>query len=248
MNDTYAAPMKTIDPMEPKDPAPSSVPRMNLYIGQGGRGSYGGRVRRRGLLPAVGHYVRENLLSCLLAALYLLGLLAGALLVSRSDPQTKELLDVVLGGYMEKRGAQSFAALAISSFGSMALLIVVLFFCGFCTISQPIIFLIPVFKGLGYGFTIGALYAEHGLAAVRYVSVLVFPVLFLGALLLICASRTAFLLSVRLLRTTLAPSDSDSRARMRRYLVKYFTYCICCLLIALLDAAIVFRFGGLFPL
>lgn len=204
-------------------------------------------IQVRGLPRRAIAYVRDNPLLCVFGALFLGGMLAGVPLLQGADGQLREVLRTLLGGYVEKRRVQPFAAIAASSFGAMALLLLILFFCGFCTISQPVTILLLVFRGLGYGFSIGGLYAEKGLAAAQYVFLLLYVPLVFNALLLICAARTSFLLSVRLLRSTMAPSDRDERYRMQRYCIKYFLYLVLCILAALLDAALTSRFGPLIP-
>lgn len=203
-------------------------------------------VKVRSLTGRICIYIRDNPLFCVFGALFLIGMLAGVLLLRNADGQMREVLRMLLGGYIEKRSVQPFTAVAAASFGTIALLLLILFFCGFCTISQPVIVMLILFRGMGYGFSIGGLYAEKGVPAVEYVFLLLFVPLVLGALLLICAARTSFLLSVRLFRKAIAPSDRDERYRMQRYCVKYFLYVVLGILIALLDAALTSRFGPIF--
>ena len=106
----------------------------------------------------------------------------------------------------------------------------------------------PLFKGLGYGFSIGMLYAQYGASAIRYVAFLLLPTMFLSTLLLILASRTSLRLSVSLLRSALVAPDENGSRRIKRYCIKYLIFTGICLLIALFDALIVTRFGGLFVL
>lgn len=178
---------------------------------------------------------------------FLVGMLIGTLLVSRSGPDTLAALKVILGGYVERRQTLAFASIAASTFCSTFAALVVLFFCGFCTIAQLIIFAVPLFKGLGYGFSVGMLYAQYGTSAIQYV-VFLLPTMFLSTLLLIMASRSSLRLSVTLLRSALVASNENGSRRIKRYCVKYLIFTGICLLIALFDAFIVTRFGGLIVL
>ncbi|MCI9364810.1 hypothetical protein D7Y09_01990 [bacterium 1XD42-1] len=192
-------------------------------------------------------YFKDNPLLCIFAGLFLIGMLAGIVLLYHADGQLREWLHILLGGYLEKRYEQSFSQIAALSFGSSVFLLLILFFCGFCTISQPIILLLVLFRGLGYGFSMGGLYAEKGTLAAPFVfSTLFLPMLF-GSILLICAAKTSFLLSLRLLRKAITPSEHDERVRMRRYCIRYFLYLIICILIALLDAVLSIQFAAFFP-
>ena len=191
-------------------------------------------------------YAREHLLTFLLGALFLLGILAGTLLVHQASERTLELLKTILGGYVENRALQPFTSIVTSTFFSNVILLLILFFCGFCTIAQLIIFLVPVFKGLGYGFSLGMLYLQYGTQAVPYVALLQLPTMFLSALLLIIACRSSLMLSVRFFKSTMVSPEEADRFRAKRYCVKYLACLLICLLIALLDAALCYKFGGLF--
>ena len=198
-----------------------------------------------GRRPARALSGRRRLLTDLLGGLFLAGVLAGALLCGRCSPETMGVLRAVLGGFAQTRQVQSFAGIAASTFGSLFLLLAVLFFCGFCSIAQPIILLVPLFKGLGYGFSAGVLYMEYGLDAMRYVALLLFPAVALGAALLVAASRSSFLFSVRLFHASLSNSGLSDLQRIKRYCVKFLIFTVFCLLISLLNAAIYLKFGGL---
>ena len=202
-----------------------------------------GRVSMRSSL-----FSSRSLSTWALGLCFLAGLLIGTLLVSRSGPDTRAALQVILGGYVERRQTLAFASIAASTFCSTFAALAVLFFCGFCTIAQIIIFAVPLFKGLGYGFSIGMLYAQYGTSAVRYVAFLLLPTMFLSTLLLILASRSSLRLSVTLLRSALVAPDENGSRRIKRYCVKYMIFIGICLLIALFDALLVTRFGGLFVL
>ena len=193
-------------------------------------------------------FLSSGLSIWLLALLFLTGMLAGTLLVGRSGPDTLAALKVILGGYVERRQTLSFASVAASTFGSAFAALAILFFCGFCTIAQLIIFAVPLFKGLGYGFSIGMLYAQYGAPAVRYVGFLLLPAIFFSTVLILLAGRASLKLSLTLLRTSLSASEENNSWRIKRYCVKYLIFTGMCLLIALLDAALNVRFGGLFVL
>lgn len=180
---------------------------------------------------------------------FLAGLLFGTLLVSRSGLDTRAALQVILGGYVERRQTLAFASIAASTFCSTFAALAVLFFCGFCTIAQIIIFAVPLFKGLGYGFSIGMLYAQYGTSAIRYVSVPAasydvpeHPAADPGRAARRCVCRLRCCV-----RPSVAPDENGSR-RIKRYCVKYLIFTGICLLIALFDALLVTRFGGLFVL
>lgn len=193
-------------------------------------------------------YLRKHPLYCVLAIVFLIGMLLGVLLLRGADEPVRVLLRLLVGGYVEQRNQQDFAVMALYSLGTSAVFLAVLFFCGFCNISQPLILLLLLFRGIGYGFSLGGMYAEQGIRALQYVFVLFFIPMLLGTLLLICAARNSLLLSIRLWRRATEPSQEDERYRMRRYCISYFLYFILLIFIALLDAMLATRFATVLTL
>ncbi|MEM1483962.1 stage II sporulation protein M [Oscillospiraceae bacterium PP1C4] len=206
---------------------------------------------RQNFLRSFFPYFRGNLLNFSLGILFLAGVLIGTLLVSNASQETVETLKIILGGYIEHRQTQLFSNIVTSTFFSIFFSLIILFFCGFCTISQLLILAVPLFKGLGYGFSIGTLYAQYGTSAIQYVLCLILPTMFFSTLLLLTACRASLLLSITLFRSTLINNSSNNpketdRYRIKRYCVKYIAFTAICLLISLADAILFYKFSGLF--
>ncbi len=197
-------------------------------------------------LKSFQQYLKSHLLSGIIAGIFLLGIFLGAILVKHSSAETLMVLRRLIGNYVEQRRVLSFSGVVSSTFFSIFSSLLILFFCGFCTIAQLIILAIPFLKGLGYGFSVGMLYAEHGTKAIAYVTVLMLPAMVLGALLLVAASRSSLKMSISLLHTTLNDAEQNSRQRMKRYVLRYLLFTGICLLIAIADAVVYQKFNGLF--
>ena len=184
-------------------------------------------------------------LNHLLAGVFILGMLIGTLLIRNADGSNLRIMQTILGGYIERRQTASFFGVAAATFSSLFVILILLFVCGFCTISQPIIFCVPLFKGLGYGFSIGMLYANYGLTAIRYVAVLLLPVMLMGTCLLILACRASLLMAVSLFRMTVYADQQANLYRVRRYCIKFLAFTVICLLISLVDALLFYKLSGL---
>ncbi len=188
-------------------------------------------------------------LNHLLAGLFIFGMLIGTLLIRNADDSILATMQTILGGYIERRQTASFLGVAAATFSSLFVILILLFICGFCTISQPIIFCVPVFKGLGYGFSIGMLYAQYGLSAIRYVAILLLPVMLMGTCLLIMACRASLLMAVSLFRMTLyAEQQQANLYRVQRYCMKFIAFAVICFIISLVDAILFYKLGGLIVL
>lgn len=193
-------------------------------------------------------FLRGHLLIILLGSIFLAGLIAGSIFVSRADAQTRQALEIILSEFMQQRQTQSFSAVLFSTFFSIFVLLLALFFCGFCTISQIIILLLPLFKGLGYGFSVGSVYLEYGISAFGYVAVMLVPTMLFSTLLLLYAAKTSFILSLRLFRSTMSQGEESGRMAAKRYCVKFIAYVVIAFVIALFDAMVVWQLGTLIVL
>ena len=196
-----------------------------------------------GLLRGVKKDFQEHLLQYLLASAFLLGVLGGTLLVEYCSPETMAILQSLLGTYIEERQLMSFTQIMVATFFSFASSLLLLFLCGFCTIAQLLILLVLLVKGLGYGFSVGALYQQYGTQGIFYVLLLIFPIMILGTLLLIWAGKSSLKLSLSLLKTTWSSGEGD-RQKIQNYCIRYLFFLIFCLLVAILDGILYISFSG----
>ena len=204
-----------------------------------------GKTAPQALFLSTANARRRDWLFYLLGVLFLIGIGMGALLVGNCQPQTAELLQHLLGDYAQLRQQHSFGSIALSTFGSLFLLLLTLFLLGFCSIAQPAILLVPLFKGLGYGFAAGSLYQEYGAAAILQIAVLLLPSMLPGALLLMLAGKSAFRFSSRLFYSSVRREQTAGAPSAKRYCIRFALFAVLCLAVALLDAGICVKFRGL---
>lgn len=191
-------------------------------------------------------YCRGKIPSIVLSVCFLFGMLIGALLVRYAENDTLLMLESVLGGYLRNRQTSALPAIMWAGFSSIALSLAILFFCGFCTIAQPAIILFPVFKGLGYGFSIGLLYARYGASAIGYVALLVLPEMLFSTVLILAACRSSLKMSIALFNKTAKNTQEDGIGRIKRYFIKYAVFVFIALMIAFGEALLCYYFGNLF--
>lgn len=139
--------------------------------------------------------IQENLSLIAFGGLFLGGVFLGALAVSWLGPEAAQDLMTIMGNFFESRQQQNLTQTFLSAFSAPAFLLILLFFCGFCAISAPVIAAVPVFKGLGFGLTAGSVFAAYGIDAFWYVAILLLPNLLISSVILILACRQAFRLS-----------------------------------------------------
>ena len=141
--------------------------------------------------------VQKNIRLYVFMFLFLLAMLAGALLVKNID---KSLLEKLVTVFAAERNQQSFWETFLYSLWSAMPLFFVLFLCGLSPAGTPLIVLAPIYKGLGTGVTMGYLYSDWGLKGVMYSFILIVPATFIYALTLSFCCREAHRFSALLRR------------------------------------------------
>ncbi len=180
-----------------------------------------------------------------LGALFLLGVVVGRYYVYQLDGFMNADAQAMLRDYILHRSTQAIIQTVWTSFLSNALLMAVLFFCGFCTISAPIVYFVPFFRGLGYGFALGSLFYAYGLSAIHYVLVLQVPQMMISSIILLLSSSLALQQSKKLIGGL---RGEKSPLQQQTFCVKFLIFISLLFLCAVLDGLLFYLFGGVFAL
>lgn len=179
----------------------------------------------------------------LLIGAFILGMLYGVLLL-RQDAQMLEQMQFLIGQLL------SGGTLLESFFHSSASALFYLFspyLLGYSAIGQPLILLIPFFKGLGLGAFLGSLYAGHGIAGIGYSVLIVIPasVILLFSLLIGC--REAMRLSNMIFSNFFAKTPSALGIEtVKLYNIKFLILFGIAILSAAVSSICLLLFSGLF--
>lgn len=194
-------------------------------------------MRTRPALPRpVDQFVKntqQNISLLLLGGLFILGAFCGSSLYRSISAETSHLLMLLLSGGTAD-GSFHFWADFGAVLGTNLMVVALLFLCGFCAISQPVILLVPFVKGLGFGLVAAyntVLFSPY--SAFFWLKFLP-GAFFATALILLCA-RQSLLLSVNVYQSVFTP-PSKVRLQPTLYMAKYLCFCLLCVIFSLLDA------------
>jgi hypothetical protein len=171
-----------------------------------------------------------------LGFLFLAGVLAGVLLLGSAGEETLALLVRVVDGFVEKRRSQGFAQIFASASFSSLFFVGALFICGFCAIFQPVEIAMPLFKGLGFGFSVASLYGSYGAQAAAYVGVFMFPGMLLSTIAILFCVKEALKLSASFFSGMRGKEHEPYPLRL--YIARFFVAAVVCVLAAFLEAAL----------
>lgn len=179
------------------------------------------------------------------AILFLAGVLVGAIFIKTADQGVLQALARLIGSFSQRRQEQAVLDTFFSSFFSTGCMLLLLFLCGFCAVAQPVIVLLPFFRGLGFGYQAGYLYAQNGLTGVGYTALVLLPNMVLSTLILIYGCSEAFQLSTLYYRA--ARQEGGIKLNLRIYCAKFLFLGVAALFSSFLDAVCTLVFSGLFP-
>ncbi len=204
--------------------------------------------RLRGYYSGIYTYFKENYIVLILAVIFLGGVLAGSAIVAWLDSATVKNMLTVVNGFLGSRKDQEFTTNFISSITNNLILLILLFFCGFCAISSPIIMLVPFFKGLGFGLSAGTMFAYYGIKAAAYIGILILPNTVFSFLIILMGCREALKLSRTFLSVIRPLQRGTQPYSPGRYCAKYMLFLLLLCVGSALEAYLYTLFASLLVL
>jgi hypothetical protein len=206
------------------------------------RMQHGGR--RRAYARYISHYTRRNYALLGMGLLFLAGMLGGVLLVNVTDGTTLDMLGKLVQGFVEQRREQALLENFRSAAGASLIFVAVLFLCGFCAIAQPAEILLPAFRGLGFGFSVGYLYSVYGTTATLYIALFLMPDMLVTTIVILLCCRESIRLSRSFLSGLRPAKGEGDFYPLRLYVARYLVAALGCGASALVQAFICSAFAN----
>jgi stage II sporulation protein M len=199
--------------------------------------------RRRYYARYITHYTKKNYMLLLLGGLFLAGLLGGAMLLSTVEGETASFLTKLTAGFLEKRRTQTVAENFLAAASSLTF-VAAMFVCGFCAVAQPLELVAPLFRGLGYGLSIAALYNSYGTQAAGYVGLYIMPGLLVSTVALLFGCRESLRLSTKFWKNLRGADREEPGYPLRLYIARYLIIALTCTAAALLESFTYYLFAN----
>lgn len=117
--------------------------------------------------------LKSNQTLTLLCTVLLTGMFLGAVCVRRADETTLERIKLLTGAYISSGAGRSFLDSFVSYVSADTIFIMLSVFFGLCVIGEPILWALPMIRGLGLGLITGFLYKTYSVQGVLYSTVLI---------------------------------------------------------------------------
>ncbi|MFA9381670.1 MAG: stage II sporulation protein M [Acetanaerobacterium sp.] len=205
--------------------------------------SRAGKGRSR--LKEAAKFLTEHRLVYAVFVLFAVGILAGSLAVRHGGEAVLGELDRLMGNYIAKRAEQLFLPSFLSSFTVNFLVLLAVFFLGFCAIAPPVILLASTARGFSIGVSIGYLYSSAGFDGMAFAAQHLVPAAVISSFVLILACASSYKLSgVYFSLFSRGVPDSTISDAAGACLTKYIVYTLLIFLSAVVDGACCSMFGA----
>ena len=202
-----------------------------------------GAGKKRRLLRGIRRLLYHNKIFLLLTMLFFIGILLGSCLIRSNSSSWQIFIEQIVSGSSNARGTQAFLSSFLQSLTGGITFLLAIFLCGFCAVGQPLVCLILLFRGMGYGLTAGGVYRICGVSGMGYVALALLPNCVLTALILLRAGQSAFRFSTGLY----SAMQGSGKMSSRPYCLEFSVLAVFMLAAALIDSVCSCLCAGLAP-
>lgn len=194
--------------------------------------------RRTGLV------LKSNQRLMLLLLFYVTGSFIGAVAVKGIDGEMLVHIKELAESFVQQRNTQSILQNFLSSVLTDTVYTIIAAVFGLCLIGEPILWLIPLARGLGIGFISGYFLKTYTLSGFMYcLSILFVPsMLSVAATVFMC--REAIITSKDLFRSTGGSAAVKKSDFYKLYALRFILLYAIMILAALVSAALTYAFSG----
>ena len=205
------------------------------------------RMSGRRYARYLAHYAKKNNVLIMLAVIFIAGVAAGTFMARAAGGETMSAVFRMVHGFMENRREMELLRGVVYTSASSLAFVAVLFVCGFCAVSQPVVIFIPFLRGLGFGVSSAALYMSYGMSAAGFLALLIVPDMLISSLAILLCCRESLRLSGNFWRM-MRKKTTDETYPLKIYFGRYTAAAILCVISAFLEAALYFAFANHFVL
>lgn len=131
------------------------------------------KKKRFGIRGFSGKILKSNQTLTLLCTLLLTGMFLGAVCVKHADETMLESIKSLTGTHISSGVNRSILDNFLSYITADTVFIILSVFFGLCVIGEPILWILPLIRGLGLGLITGFVYKTYSVQGVLYSTVLI---------------------------------------------------------------------------
>lgn len=189
--------------------------------------------------------MKNNQKLIILTVMFICGLFLGAIAVKNTSDTLAERLQILIENFCLVRSQQSIFINFLSMFGTECIFLIPAMIFGICVVGEPILWLLPLVKGMGIGIISAYLYSNHSLNGMLYFAVILLaPSVFsVAALLLGC--KESILMTRDINRILFVSNEHGGNTEfLKLYILRYIVLFASVLLSSGLGAFLTFAFSS----
>lgn len=189
--------------------------------------------------------MKNNQKLIILTVIFICGLFLGAIAVKNTSDTLADRLQILIENFCLVRSQQSIFVNFLSMFGTECIFLLPAMIFGICVVGEPILWLLPLVKGMGIGIISAYLYSNHSLNGMLYFAVILLaPSVFsVAALLLGC--KESILMTRDINRILFVSNKHGGNTEfLKLYILRYIVLFASVLLSSGLGAFLTFAFSS----
>lgn len=182
----------------------------------------------------------------LFGLLFICGIIFGAYFVKQTDSFSREKINEICSSYIHSKAGQGITENIISNAVVNLVFFAINIFLGFSLIGFPLLFWVPLLKGLGVGVFSGYMYSAYKLTGLGYCAILVYPGTVISAFSLILACCDSCAYSKNAFEKSIRGKGQFEKDETKIYFLRQFVYLAICFCSSVIDTFSAILFSKLF--
>lgn len=159
--------------------------------------------------------------------IFWIGIIIGSFITYKLPQETYEAFCKILKYALNPSEMLTLKELFFNSIKSMIIYLIVLFFCGYCTISKPIIMLITLVSGVGYGLKTVSRFSYYTGKNDIWISIIISVLDLLNLFVILFSCKDAIIMSKSIMVKSLTNANSQNQQTnniFNKYIAKFILY------------------------
>ena len=191
-----------------------------------------------------GGVLKQNQKLVILTVLLICGLILGALTDKKAVGTSAAPLREIVENYYHVKSEQSFLQNFLSTLGTESVYMGLALIFGVCAFGEPVLWLLPLIKGLGLGLISGYLYQQHAVTGLSYFSAVILLPSVIASASELFACKESILMTRDINRILLKKQNADGLEMFKLYFMRYAVLYGTILFSAVLSAFLTFAVGS----
>ncbi len=189
--------------------------------------------------------LRSNQKLILLTTLFVCGMLLGILFVKHTSAEMVSMLQNLVDTHFKEAEAQSVLMNFLTTLGAEGIYLLLAVLCGLCIVGEPILWLLPVGKGLGLGVVSASLYKIYTLQGLEYYALFLLAPAVLSTAALLFGCKESILFSRDMNRSLFKKTDAGfGIGALKLYALRHIVLFVILIFAASISAVLMHLFHG----